>query len=86
MTQSVGTFQFVGLTSNRLMRYAFSDEAAGSADLSLKGDLAESWQSDPAYRVWTFKVRQGVKWQNVAPLNGRELVAADIKYCYEQYA
>ena len=36
--------------------------------------------------MWTFKLRQGVKWQNVAPLNGRELVAADIKYCYEQYA
>ena len=86
MTQSVGTFQFVGLTSNRLVRYAFSDEAAGPADLSLKGDLAESWQGDSAYRVWTFKIRQGVKWQNVAPLNGRELVAADIKYCYEQYA
>jgi ABC-type transport system substrate-binding protein len=86
MTQSVGTFQFVGLTSNRLMRYVFSDEAAGPSDLSLKGDLAESWQSDSAYRVWTFKMRQGVKWQNVAPLNGRELVAADVKYCYEQYA
>jgi ABC-type transport system substrate-binding protein len=86
MTQSVGTYQFVGLTSNRLMRYAFSDEATGSADLSLKGDLAESWQTDSAHRVWTFKMRQGVKWQNVAPLNGRELVAADVKYCYEQYA
>ena len=86
MTQSVGTFQFVGLTSNRLIRYVYSDEATGVTDLTLKGDLAESWQSDSASRVWTFKVRQGVKWQNVAPLNGRELVAADIKYCYEQYA
>ena len=86
MTQSVGTFQFVGLTSNRLVRYLYSDEATGVTDLTLKGDLAESWQTDSAHRVWTFKVRQGVKWQNVAPLNGRELVAADIKYCYEQYA
>ncbi len=86
LTQSVGTFQFAGLTSNRLVRYAFSDEAANAADLSLKGDLAESWQSSPDFRVWTFKVRQGVKWQNVPPVNGRELNAADIKYCYEQYA
>jgi len=86
LTQSVGTFQFVGLTSNRLVRYAFSDEANGPSDLALKGDLAESWQSDSAHRVWTFKIRQGVKWQNVAPLNGRELTAADIKYCYEAYA
>ena len=27
-----------------------------------------------------------MKWQNVPPLNGREFVAADVKYCYEQYA
>jgi peptide/nickel transport system substrate-binding protein len=86
LTQSVGLFQFTGLTSNRLVRYAFSDEAANAADMSLKGDLAESWQSSPDFRVWTFKLRQGVKWQNVAPLNGREFVAADVKYCFEQYA
>ena len=86
LTQSVGLFQFVGLTSNRLVRYSFSDEASGPSDLSLKGDLAESWQSDSANRVWTFKLRQGVKWHNVAPLNGRELTAADVKYCFEAYA
>src|SRR5262249_40081420 len=27
-----------------------------------------------------------VKWQNVTPLKGRELVAADVKYCFEAYA
>src|SRR5213594_2041383 len=85
-TQSVGLFQFAGLTSNRLLRYAFADEATGYTDLSLKGDLAESWQGSPDQRVWTFKLRRGVKWQNVPPLNGRELVAADIKYCFEAYA
>jgi peptide/nickel transport system substrate-binding protein len=86
LTQSVGLYQFAGLTSNRLVRYVFSDEAAGAADMSLRGDLAESWQSSPDFRVWTFKLRQGVKWHNVAPLNGREFVAADVKYCFEQYA
>src|SRR5438093_1965663 len=86
LTQSVGPYQFAGLTSNRLVRYAFTDEATGANDLSLKGDLAESWMASPDHRVWTFKLRQGVKWQNVPPLNGRELTAADVKYCYEQYA
>src|SRR5262245_11268929 len=38
LTQSIGTFQFVGLTSSRLIRYAFPEEAAGTNDLSLKGD------------------------------------------------
>jgi ABC-type transport system substrate-binding protein len=86
LTQSVGLFQFAGLTSSRLIRYAFPDEASSTNDLTLKGDLAESWQSSSDSRLWTFKLRQGVKWQNVPPLNGRELTAADIKYCYEAYA
>src|SRR5437870_13492552 len=85
-TQSVGLFQFAGLTSNRLVRHPFSDEATNPNDLTLKGDLAESWSANADHRVWTFKLRQGVKWQNVPPLNGRELVAADVKYCYEAYA
>ena len=85
-TLSVGTFQFVGLTSNRLVRYGFSDEVSGPSDLSLKGDLAESWQSSPDHRVWTFKLRPGVKWHNLPPVKGREFVAADVKYCFEQYA
>ncbi|PYM91613.1 MAG: hypothetical protein DME04_18580 [Candidatus Rokuibacteriota bacterium] len=86
LTQSVGLFQFAGLVSNRLLRYAFADEATGYTDLSLKGDLAESWQGSPDQRVWTFKLRRGVKWQNVPPLNGRELIAADVKYCFGAYA
>ena len=86
MTQSVGLYQFAGLVCNRLLRYRFTDEATGTNDLTLAGDLAESWEAQPGHRVWTFKLRQGVKWQNVAPLNGRELVAADVKYCYEGYA
>jgi peptide/nickel transport system substrate-binding protein len=85
-TQSVGLFQFAGLTSNRLIRHPFADEATNPSDLTLKGDLAESWSSSSDNRVWTFKLRQGVKWQNVAPLNGREFTAADVKYCYEAYA
>src|SRR5437773_9005793 len=86
LTQSIGLFQFAGLTSNRLLRHAFTDEATGYNDLTLKGDLAESWQGSPDQRVWTFKLRRGVKWQNVPPLKGRELTAADVKYCFEAYA
>ena len=86
LTQSIGLFQFAGHTSSRLVRYAFPEEATGATDLTLKGDLAESWQASPDHRTWTFKLRQGVKWHNVPPLNGRELVAADVKYCFEAYA
>jgi peptide/nickel transport system substrate-binding protein len=86
LTQSIGLFQFMGLTSSRLIRYSFPEEANSTNDVALRPDLAESWQSSPDFRVWTFKIRQGVKWHNVPPVNGRELTAADVKYCYEQYA
>jgi peptide/nickel transport system substrate-binding protein len=86
LTNSVGLFQVATLTNNRLLRYPFADEAQGSADLTLKGDLAESWEGSADFQTWTFKIRQGVKWHNLPPVNGRELVAADIKYCYEAYA
>src|SRR5947209_15398368 len=58
LTQSVGLFQFAGLTSNRLVRHPFSDEATNPNDLTLKGDLAESWSANADHRVWTFKLRQ----------------------------
>src|SRR4029453_2514380 len=61
LTQSVGLFQFAGLTSNRLLRYAFTDEATGANDLSLKGDLAESWSSSPDSRGGAFNLRRGVR-------------------------
>ena len=82
----MGLFQVATLTYNRLLRYPFADEAMGNADLTLKGDLAASWEGSADFTTWTFKLRQGVKWHNVPPLNGRELVADDIKYCYEAYA
>ena len=86
LTNSVGLSQIATLVGSRLVRYPFSDEATGTTDLTLKGDLAESWEGSSDSRVWTFKLHKGVKWQNVAPLNGRELVAGDVKYCYEAYA
>src|SRR5437660_6109055 len=86
LTNSVGLFQIATLTYNRLLRYPFADEARNNADLTLKGDLAETWEGSADARTWTFRLRQGVRWHNVPPLNGRELVADDIKYCYEAYA
>src|SRR2546427_12339226 len=53
LTQSVGLYQFAGLTSKRLVRYAFSDETSGPRDLGLKGEPAQSGQSDSAKHART---------------------------------
>jgi peptide/nickel transport system substrate-binding protein len=86
LTNSVGLFQMATLVYNRLLRYPFADEAKDNKELTLKGDLAESWEGSADFKTWTFKLRQGVKWHNVPPLKGRELVADDVKYAYEAYA
>jgi ABC-type transport system substrate-binding protein len=40
--------------------------------------LAQSWTVSGDGKTYTFRLRQGVKWHNVAPLNGREFTSADI--------
>ena len=42
-------------------------------------DLAERWEAldDTTY---IFHLRKGVKWHNRPPVNGRELVAEDVKF------
>lgn len=51
----------------------------------LEPELIESWeQVDDVTTV--LKVRQGVRFQNVDPLNGRELTPEDIKYNIERAA
>jgi len=45
---------------------------------TMRPELADSWEV--TQQQITFHLRKGVKWQNIAPLNGRELVANDVKY------
>src|SRR2546426_12658832 len=47
-------------------------------------DLAERWEAldDTTY---VFHLRQGVKWHNKPPVNGRELVAEDVKFTYDRF-
>ncbi len=51
----------------------------------LEPELAASWERSPDGLVQTFRLADGIKWQNVAPLNGRPFVAADAKFAFERY-
>ena len=50
----------------------------------LEPDLAERWEQldDTTY---VFHLRQGVKWHNKPPVNGREVVAEDVKFTYDRF-
>ena len=49
------------------------------------GALAESWeQPDPSTVI--FHIREGVRWHDKPPMNGRELVAEDIVFNFHRYS
>jgi len=50
----------------------------------IEPELAVAMPESPDPLTFTFKLRQGVKYQNVAPANGREMVADDVKYSIER--
>ena len=56
----------------------------GPSDLTLVPDLALNAALSADGRVYTITLRRGVKWERRAPVNGRALVAADVKYSLER--
>jgi peptide/nickel transport system substrate-binding protein len=46
-------------------------------------DLAETWEQKDDL-TYVFRLRQGVKFHNVPPVNGRELTSEDVKYSIER--
>lgn len=77
--------QFLGPVYNRLIRGKFGVEMNPYDPFKFEpaGELAESWTLSPDGTEYTFKIRQGVKFQNKAPVNGREFVADDAKWSLE---
>ena len=52
-------------------------------DQYVKGNLAESWEiNDP--QTITVRIREGIKWQDKPPVNGREFTAHDVQSHYER--
>ena len=50
----------------------------------LVGALAESWEV-PDDLTYIFYIRQGVRWHDKAPLNGRSLTAQDVVYNFHRW-
>ena len=48
-------------------------------------ELAESWEVSPDKLTLTFKLHDGVKWHNKAPVNGRTLDVDDLKMTWERF-
>ncbi len=79
--------QGVGNVYNRLVRCAFGAERVVRDGVSceIHTDLANSWTVSSDGKTWIFNLNQGIKWQNVAPVNGRAFTAADVVYAIGEY-
>jgi peptide/nickel transport system substrate-binding protein len=77
-TQSTLSFVY-----SKLVRHKVGADVPPGAFI-VEPDLAERWEEldDTTY---VFYLRQGVKWHNKPPVNGRELVADDIKFTYDRF-
>ena len=78
---------YVGQENGILNYYIASIAQEGLVTLDAEGEiqpaLAESWeQVDPETIV--FHLRQGVRWHDIPPVNGREFVADDVVYTLQR--
>jgi peptide/nickel transport system substrate-binding protein len=71
-----------GLAYSRLLRLRTGPQVE-QPSLLLECDLCQSWELMPDFS-YEFRLRPGVHWQNIDPVNGRALVAQDLVYSYER--
>ena len=70
------TLQVVHQTYNALLKFNHDGT-------KILPDLAETWEQKDDV-TYVFRLRQGVKFHNVPPVNGRELTSEDVKYSIER--
>jgi peptide/nickel transport system substrate-binding protein len=77
-TQSTVSFVY-----SKLLRHKVGGDVPPGTFI-LEPDVAERWEEldDTTY---IFHLRKGVKWHNKPPLNGRELVADDVKFTFDRF-
>ncbi|MBX7111008.1 MAG: ABC transporter substrate-binding protein [Dehalococcoidia bacterium] len=79
-----GTVTVPNMVYNRLIGVK-RGPTADPFKMELQPELAQSWERTPDGLTYTFKIRNDIKWQNIAPLNGRQFVAADAAFALNRY-
>jgi len=82
-TISFKTHTTLSFVYSKLVRHKIGPEVRPGTFI-VEPDLAEQWES-PDDTTYIFHLRKGVKWHNKPPLNGRELVAEDVKFTYDRF-
>jgi peptide/nickel transport system substrate-binding protein len=82
-TISFKTHTTLSFVYSKLVRHKVGPEVRPGT-FTVEPDLAERWES-PDDTTYIFHLRPGVRWHNKPPLNGRELVAEDVKFTYDRF-
>jgi peptide/nickel transport system substrate-binding protein len=82
-TISFKTHTTLSFVYSKLVRHKIGPEVRPGI-FTVEPDVAERWES-PDDTTYIFHLRQGVQWHNKPPLNGRELVAEDVKFTYDRF-
>src|SRR5262249_35646734 len=72
-----------GFIHSTLLRYKVGPEIVPGT-FTVEPHLAEGWE-EPDDLTYVFHLRRGVTWHNKPPLNGRELVADDVKFTFDRF-
>ena len=73
-----------GIVYSRLLRLrAGPQEEIPQPSLLLECELCESWEMDDPF-TYRFHLRKGIHWQDIDPVNARELTSADIVFSYRR--
>lgn len=78
----LSSYQF---SHNQLLQFRVHDYVKNPNVMEVDAVLAETMPEQPDELTYVFHLRKGVKFQDVAPVSGRELTADDIVYAIELY-
>ena len=84
LNTSFRTQEFASVFYSRLLKFDTGPNIKPNAAIPT-GDLADSWDISKDGLTYTFHLRDGVKWQNLPPLNGRKVTADDVVYSYNRF-
>src|SRR5262249_32328384 len=83
LTINFKTNTTLSFTHSTLVRYKVGPDVRPGT-FTPEPHLAERWEQ-PDDTTYIFHLRHGVTWHNKPPLNGRELVADDVKFTYDRF-
>jgi len=83
LTRAFMTHTALSFVYNKLLRHKVGPDVVPGTFI-VEPDLAERWEA-PDDTTYIFHLRQGVKWHNKPPVNGRELVAEDVKFSFDRF-